>query len=185
MSTRHAVALVLIWIGSVAPTNHARAQESVSVPIERGERITVYRKDIDITPISRQSLYNEMLGTYGKQQEAKRLHDICLQQINSVQCWQMYNDDIEKAKKPFPFALQTIDYNTLYLVIRFPSVTVQSAQAGQEKKDFVVCLNPAVPNGYWQDINRFKPILKSIPDVRSNDPKEVLKKRVCDAYAVF
>jgi hypothetical protein len=185
VGTRHAVAFFLILSGILVSINDAQGQDSISVPVERGERITVFKKDIDITTISKQSLYDEMLGTYKKQLEAKELYDICLKQVNSVQCWQMYNDDIQKAKQPFPYALQAIDYNPLYLVIRFPALSVQSGQAGQEKKDFVVCLNPAVPNGYWQDINRFKPILKSIPDVRSNDPKEVLKKRVCDAYAVF
>lgn len=185
VSTRQAVAFILILTGTVASVNDAPGQESVSVPVEKSKSFTVLKKDIDITTISKQSLYDEMLNTYKKQQEANQLYEICLNQVNSVQCWQMYGDDIQKSKKSFPYALRSIIHDPLYLVIRYPSVSAGSGQAEEEKRDFVVCLNPSVPNGYWQDINRFKPILKSTPNVRSNDPKEVLKKRVCDAYGVF
>ena len=185
VNIRYAVAFFLALTGAVDSVNDAKGQESVSAATEKGESITVLRKNIDITIVNRQSLYDEMLGTYNKQLEAKDLYKICLEKVNSVQCWQMYGDDIKQSKQSFPYALRSIVHDPLYLVIRFPAVGIGLRQSEKGKKDFVVCLNPSVPYGYWQDINRFKPILKSIPDASSTDPNEILKGKVCNAYAVW
>mgnify|MGYP006280504073 CR=1 FL=1 len=163
----------------------ARAQNSVSVPLKKDGEVSIFKRDIEIMRIGRQSLYQEMLSAYKKWLQAKELYDICSEKVSAVQCWQMYGDDIKKSKTSFPYSLRSIIYDPLYLVIRYRSVSLALAEAGQYKKDFVVCLNPKVPKGYWQEINRFKPILKSIPDVRSSDPREILKRKICAAYSVF
>ena len=185
MRARSVFAQSLLLVAIVVFGYDVRGQNSVSVPIKKGGQVSVFKRGIEVIRIDRQSLYQEMLSTYKKQLQARELYDICSEKVNAVQCWQMYGDDIKKSKESFPRSLRSIIYDPLYLVIRYPSASVASAEAGQEKKDFVVCLNPKVPNGYWQEINRFKPILKSIPDVRSSDPKEILKAKICAAYSVF
>ncbi len=188
MNVRQAFAFFWILTGTLLDSvDDAKGRESVSIATEKGERITVLKKDVDITKIEKQSLYNEMLGAHKKQLESNHLYKTCLERVNSVQCWQMYGDDIQRSKQSFPYALRSLVYDPLYLVIRFPAAGAGSGQSekGKKKQDFVVCLNPSVPNGYWQDINRYKPILKSIPDARSADAGEALKRKVCNAYAVW
>lgn len=81
-----------------------------------------------------------------------------------------------------------LPHKVMYVILEYqPIVTDINRQKKIGEKTLVICLNPAVPEGYWQVINRYKPILKHTPNAKSSErnPSDALKKRACEVFVDF
>lgn len=162
--------------------------ESVSVPDVTGEVLKIPKSVVKLTPVYRGVLFMDMQNKVAEQQRVRRLYEDCLREFDGYQCWRMYGGDVSKSKLKTLPALQWLRADPLYVVLQYRLVRIDlNKQASLGDEGLVVCLNPHVPQGYWPEVNKFRPIIKQTPggggDV--NSPMEMLKARACAAFVTF
>jgi hypothetical protein len=162
--------------------------ESVSVLDVTGEVLKIPKSVVKLTPVYRGVLLADMQKKVAEQQRVSRLFESCLREFDGYQCWRMYGGDVSKNKLKTLPSLQWLRADPLYVVLQYRLVRIDlNKQASLGEEGLVVCLNPHVPQGYWPEVNKFRPILKQTPggsgDVSS--PMEMLKARACAAFVAF
>lgn len=173
---------------SVASTAAFSAEvQTVSVLDNTGERLEIRRRSISLTPVYRVQLLVDMQSKAAEQQRERQKFNDCLRDDDAYKCWRMYGEEVSKPKIKVPIALQWLQFDPLYIVMQYRPVVIDlNRQSKLGTEGLIVCLNPRVPEGYWPDINRFKPILKKIPEADGvKSPLETLKSRACAAFVNF
>lgn len=179
-----------IFVLAVNTAVASYASESmVSVISDNGERISIEKSSVVLTPIYKSPLYSELKAKEENHQSIKLQYEGCRKSIDPFYCWQMYGDEISATKQKIPSGMLRIAFDPLYVIITYrPVVELPNNNKKIGDEAFVVCLNPHVPSGYWKSINQYKPILKYAP-IASDDPRpkplDILKNKACKTFAMF
>ena len=181
--------LAIFMLVTNTAVNSYAGEGMVSVVSNNGERISIEKSSVVLTPIYKNALYSELKTKEEKHQSMKLQYEECRRRIDAFYCWQMYGDEISTAKQKIPRAMLRIAFDPLYVVISYrPVVSLPNNKKKIGGEAFVVCLNPNVPSGYWNTINQYKPILKYSPSTTDNPrpkPSDALKYKACKAFAMF
>ena len=163
------------------------AVSSISIVDAGGQRLSIDRQFIKLTPVDKQTLYSEILRKELELESIRLQYERCSKSMSAFHCWQMYGEQVSTQKQKVPSTLLRIPYNPIYIVLTYRLMTRDiNDQKRLGDESFLVCLNPAVPLGYWTVINQYKPILRSVPrDGVVSNTVESLKYRACKEFAKF
>lgn len=171
---------------SISLATYAGLKE-LSVRTEEEELVKIKNSTVKLTPVYRGGVYMTIKGKEKNEQLVKLQRENCEQSMQEYYCLKMYGDGLSSSTTKTPNSLLQLNIDPLYVVLTYRTIVSDiNDKKRLEKETLVVCLNPKVPLGYWNIIDKYIPVLKSSP--KTDDPKnsgELLKLRACMAFVTF